>query len=501
MSVKMRLLCFGIMIAFLLPAGPQKSGPRFLKVKEPVLNQEAGNNLLLNLDHLYAMIKLDDLQDAGGNLEIVNTAGEVVVRLGKVKAGEIKWSFRVVNDRWLMVRFKDEDFRRILENVTSQPGESGYLLQLVTKDIKIPEDKFIIRDADRRYQQKELNYLRFFHLTFSEVPDLGVEMKYPIRIHNGQNISGETEAAVTNKGAVPAEKVHVDLLFSPTSQLPPVPIASVEKFSPDAPLRLFRTTLVKLDPGETRKISFPDTLVIPDDIPPGKYYMAVVADPDGKLNEYSRLDNSLLGMTMLTFPKLKTLRTGLKGATMVLEPETYKLTIESQGAVISNGKDWRKCRMRPYIFQLRHANWPDYHWEVNTVDRGVWEIQGAQFCQTGGRGRELPARVQVEGGSRFTMPRKVIISLDDMELLFHGDKGKVEIVTLGSPVQYAPAWRICRMKASIYRFRSLLWPDFFWEVDLFNKTGSRVTGVDFQRQGGEHQPLDVTIKTEFAEPE
>jgi len=499
MPMRTRLFFIAIMIAFLLPAGPQQSSPSFLKVKEPVLNQEAGDHLLVSLDNLYSLIRLDELQDAGGNLEIVNTAGDVIVRLGKIKHGEIKWAFRVVNDRWLMVKFSPEDFRRILDNVKSNPGESGYLLQLVNKDIKIPDSKFIIRDADKRYQQKELNYLRFYHLTFSEVPDLAVEMKYPIRIHNGQDLTPDTQISVSNKGAVSAEKVHVDLLLSPKSQLPATPIPSVESFSPDAPLRLGRVTIEKLAPGENREITFPSPLKVPQDVPPGKYYMAVVADPEGTLKEYSRLDNSILGLTLLSFPKLQTLRTGLKGAQLVFEPETYKLTIECQGALISDGKDWRKCRMRPYIFQLRHANWPDYHWEVNTVDRGVWEIRGAQFCQTGGRGRELPTRIQVEGGSRFTAPQRVVIPLDDLELIFHGDKGRIELVTLGSSVQYGPAWRICRMRASLYRFRSLLWPDFFWEVDLFEKTGSRVTGVDFQREGGERLPLDITVKAEFAE--
>jgi len=498
MTGKKSVPVIAILSAVLLYAGQQQSTARFLKIKEPVLNQESGNHLLLSLDNLYEMIRLDELQDAAGDLEIINTDGETVARLGKVKNGEIKWTFRVVNDQWLLVEFKENDYRKILENVQSNPGESGYLLQLVTKDIKIPDGRFVIRDADKRYQQKELNYLRFYHLTFSEVPDLAVEMKFPIHIQNGQDITDEIEVSVKNKGASPAEEVQVELLLSAQSQLPPTPIPSVTVFSPDAPLRLGRVTLKQLDPGESRKISFTDSITIPFDVPPGKYYMAVVADPEGKLKEYARLDNSILGLTLLAFPKLQKLEVGLNQAQLVFEPENYKLTIESQGDVISDGKDWRKCRMRPYIFQLRHANWPDYHWEINTVDRGVWEVRGAQFCQTGGRGRELPTRIEVDGGSRFTQPRRVIIPLNDLMLHFFGDQGRMQLTAYGSPIQHGPAWRICRLKPSVYRFRTTLWPDFFWEIDLFEKSGSRVSGVDFQHEGGEHQPMDVILKTEYA---
>lgn len=501
MSGKTSVLFIAILSLALLCAGQQQSTARFLKVQEPVLNQESGNYLLLSLNNLYEMIRLDELQDAGGDLEIINTDGEVVVRLGKVKNGEIKWAFREVNDQWLMVKFEEKDYRKILDNVKSNPGESGYLLQLVTKDIKIPDGRFVIRDADKRYQQKELNYLRFYHLTFSEVPDLAVQMKFPIRIQNGQDLTREIEVSVQNKGASPAEGIHVDLLLSPQNQLPPTPIASVDVFSADAPLRLGRVTLEKLAPGENRKISFPAPIAIPLDVPPGKYYMAVVADPEGKLKEYARLDNSSLGLTFLAFPKVQNLKVGLNQARLVFEPENYKLTIECQGAVISDGKDWRKCRMRPYIYQLRHANWPDYHWEINTVDRGVWEVRGAQFCQTGGRARELPTRIEVDGGSRFTQPRRVIIPLDDLMLHFFGDKGRMQLTAFGSAIQHGPAWRICRLKPSVYRFRTTLWPDFFWEIDLFEKSGNRVSGVDFQHEGGERQPMDVTVTAEYAPAE
>ncbi len=501
MSSKTAILVYASLFALLLPATQDQSSVRFLKIQEPVLSQQAEKHLLVNLDNLYEMIRLDELQDIEGSLEIIHTSGRIVSRLGKVKNGEIKWAFRVVNEGWLMVKFDPEDHQRILENIKSNPGESGYMLQLVNKGIKIPDGRFIIRDADKRYQQKELNYIRFHHLTFSEVPDLAVDMKYPFQVHNGQNLAPDLHVSVRNHGVVPVENVHVDVLLSPRSQLPAPPITVAESYSADLPLLLKRVTLEALAPGENREIRFTEPVEIPQNVPPGKYYMAVVADPEGLLNEYSRLDNSLLGLTMVSFPKLQELRAGLKGARLIFEPESYKLTIECQGAVISDGKDWRKCRMRPYIFQLRHANWPDYHWEVNSVDRGVWEVRGAEFCQTGGKGRELPTRIEVQGGSRFTSPVRVIIPLDDLELKFLGDQGRVKLTTMGSSVEFAPAWRICRMQPTVYRFRSILWPDFFWEFDLFGKTGNRVSGVDFQRDGGQRQPLETSIEIDFAATE
>ncbi len=496
MQLKTRLLCIGIVFAFLLPSAPVRKA-RFLKVKKPVLNQGSDTNLLLSLDDIYNMIQLDELQDASGNIEIVNGKDETVIRLGKVKRGIIKWSFRVIDDKWLIANFDKGHYDRILELIEQGGFESGYFIELASTDLQLNQGKLLKEDPVAGDVRKGKNYLRYFPLTFSETPDLGIKMAYPIRIHSGQNLAPQVRLSVSNSGSAPAQAVQVDLLLTSSSALPPMPIKSSKTFSPDTPVHLGTIMVDRVNIGETREVVFTEPVIVPE-MPPGKYYMAAVVDPMGTVKEFSEENNSTLSIAMLSFPKLKTLHSNLKGAVMTLQPADYGLSIEYQGAVISNGKDWRKCRMRPYIFQLRHANWKNYHWEVNTVDRGVWEVHGAEFCQTGGRGNELNLRVDVVGGSRFIAPSKVIIHLDDLELRFQGDAGRVELVTQKSRIEYGPAWSVCRMKSSVFRFRSFLWTDFFWEIDLFNKAGSRVTGVDFQREGGTRQPLDMVVTAEYA---
>jgi hypothetical protein len=65
------------------------------------------------------------------------------------------------------------------------------------------------------------------------------------------------------------------------------------------------------------------------------------------------------------------------------------LQIVGAGAVLSRGEDWSVCRLQPYLYHLRQANWRDFFFQVNTSRREVWMVDGGVFCRLGCRQTRL----------------------------------------------------------------------------------------------------------------
>ena len=79
--------------------------------------------------------------------------------------------------------------------------------------------------------------------------------------------------------------------------------------------------------------------------------------------------------------------------------------------ILSDGKDWKLCKMKPHVYQIKHVSWSDFFWEIDTYEKAVWEIKGVDFCKKGGKGRELGIKVKVEGGSLLIPPSRFTLKL------------------------------------------------------------------------------------------
>jgi hypothetical protein len=182
---------------------------------------------------------------------------------------------------------------------------------------------------------------------------------------------------------------------------------------------------------------------------------------------------------------------------LIYHPASFGLQIVCRGDILSDGKDWRKCQIRAYIHQLKHAVWEkDCHWEINTFERGIWRIKNAEFCKGGGDGDEVKMKMEVHGGSKVFPPSELILKLSKTQLEFEPTTGKFRLHTFGDSIAYIPFWKVARLKAHLYQFNFTLWQDFFWEVDTFKKQVSRVTGGTFGKEGGTAAPLNLNVSVE-----
>lgn len=442
---------------------------KLLKIEEP---KKGKNKLDFHLEHVKAIVEDFNLEGVTADIEFSDLEGIVLATLGKVKNGSIKWSHKVVKGTILQVKFDKSNYPMVLEKVKEKSMKPGFRVQLGTG--------------------------QGCEITFAELPDLTVRMKYPINASPGQAIAREFSLTVENIGAVEAKDFNVQLVISSDIQIPLQPAAYSENFQEDALLEGGQSTVASIKPGESVTVSLPGPLKIPADTSPARYYLGALVDPEKKIEELNEENNTEKGFIMILVPAPKRITFDIPDVQLVYQPTGFSLKIVTQGTELSTGKDWRKCSIRPYIHQIKHATWEDFFWEVDTLDRSVWNVKGIKFCQKGGTAKEVKMPVKVTGGSRTTPPARFTLTLTDTRLEYEPEEGKFRIIAFGNQMVYAPLWRIFRLKSHLYQLKTLSWPDFYWEVDTFKKEVRQVTGGNFGQTGvgGSVKVLNVKLNVE-----
>lgn len=442
---------------------------KLLKIEEP---SKGKNKLDFQLEHIKAIVEDFNLEGVTADIEFTDLAGTVLATLGKVKDRSINWSHKVVKGTILQVKFDKTNYPIVLEKVKEKAMKPGFRVQLGTG--------------------------QGCEITFAELPDLIVRMKYPINTSPGEVLAKEFSLTVENKGAVEAKDVNVQVVISSDTQIPLQPAAYSENFQEDALLEGGQSTVASIKPGESLTVSLPGPLKIPADTPPARYYLGALVDPGKKIEELNEENNVEKGFIMILVPAPKRITFEIPDVRLVYQPTGFSLKIIAQDTVLSDGKDWRKCAIRSYIHQIKLHTWEDFFWEVDTLDRSVWQVKGIKFCQKGGTAKEVKMPVEVTGGSRTTPPVRFTLTLTDTRLEYEPAEGKFLITAFGNQLVYAPLWRIFRLKSHLYQLKNLSWTDFFWEVDTFKKEVRQVSGGNFGQTdvGGSVKVLDVKLNVE-----
>ncbi len=84
-----------------------------------------------------------------------------------------------------------------------------------------------------------------------------------------------------------------------------------------------------------------------------------------------------------------------KGAYLVFVPGSKTLQIAAYQNVLSYGADWKKCQLKPYLYNLKQNVWQNFHWKINTSRKEAYRITGGTFCALGGTENTLQMGVRV----------------------------------------------------------------------------------------------------------
>ncbi len=451
---------------------------KYLKMEEPA-EGKGKNRLWVDARQVEAIVAEVNRENLAAVIEIAGLDGTPLAVLGKVEKGNIKWEHKLVNEHFLPTEFAKENFADIAEKLKNKAARPGLLLQ--------------VSDNLTRALVKR------FEISFVELPDLEISMQYPTRLVLGQEIRQAISLKISNKGTQTARDISLDLALSSDNQVPLKSPPASENFQEDMALAGGRQRLAELAPGQSQTVVL-DAVTLAADIPPGKYYLVALVDADNKVSEISKDNNMDLGMVLISVPEPKSLAVDLPDTRLVFEPAnlptSFLFRIFCGDLALSDGKDWKFCRMKPYVYQLRHVQWKDMHWEVNTLDGKVWEIHSVQFCKGGGTEKDLKIKVEVRGGSETMPPTQVTLRLVKTQLVYHPPERKFNLVSYDQAIDYPLFWRVCKLESHLYQFRYVLWSDFFWQVDTFKKQVSRMSGVELCKVGGTASPLPFTVQVE-----
>jgi hypothetical protein len=434
------------------------------------------NKLLFNLSQLQTLTNEMAAAVAAANIELVNMQDVNLANLGTVKKGKVKWNHKISGDKFLVVEFAVTDYALLCEKIKSRAIRPGFKLTVIDS-----ETRAIIKSQE---------------VTFCDFADLAVQLHYPVQATPGQNLQSEVAVAIENKGSAAAKNIVLEIVLSSDNQIPQKAAVVSDQFTEDVRLGDGREIIPLLEAGQQLTVNFHGTLKIPADTPPGKYYLGVVADPENQINEISKENNIDSGFIMLSVPEPASFTLEMPETVLTFEPAAYGFKITCLGTVLSDGKDWKLCKMKPNLYQIKHVSWSDFFWEIDTYEKAAWEVKGTDFCKKGGKARSLDIKIDVKGGSLMIPPVSFTLKLAKTQLRFEPATKKFALLAYGNPIYHLPFWWICKREAHLYQIRFILWENFFWQVDTFKKQVSQISGDKFCSAEGSANAMPLKVEVE-----
>jgi hypothetical protein len=432
--------------------------------------------LRINLSHLE---KLGASLTAGmevADINLLDAQGRVLATLGELKKGRIKWGHKTVQDRFLAVRFPAAVVAALEAKIRSCDPKPGFQLAAC--------------------EAKTGAVAKAVAVVLCDLPDLAVQINYPVNAAPGQTLGKEVTATLENVGGVAARDIRLEVVLSSDDQVPRRPARESATYAEDILLPDGSATVPALEPGQQLTVSFGGGLKLPDDVPPSKHYLAVVADPADAIGELNEANNVNAGFIMIAPADPAAFTVEMPETTLLFEPANYGFKITVGDTLLSDGKDWKLCRMKPSVYQIKHVSWKDFFWEIDTVDRRAYKITGAEFCKKGGTDHRLDIKVEVSGGSLEVPPSRFILRLAQTRLRYEPQAKKFALLAYGENICHLPFWWVCRRESYLYQVRFALWENYFWQVDTFTREASKITDGKFCSAEGiaAKMPLRVTVE-------
>ncbi len=450
---------------------------KILPLEIPANRAAEPNTLWFDLARLQAV---SDELTAGmlsGDIVLLKGHGSPpLATLGNMKKGKVKWGHKTVAGKSLAVKFSPADYVMLSEMILARKPQPGFMIA-----------------ASNETTQEVLSS---FAVAFGDFPDLAVQLNYPIKVSPGQALGRDIQVVLENRGSVAASNIGLQIVLSSDDAIPLRPASYSASYGEDILLQDGSETVPRLEPGQQVTVNFGGSLKLPENTPPGKHYLAAVADPENSINELSEENNTHPGYIMVDFPEPSAFNLELPETVLYFEPLGFGFKITHLDTVLSDGKDWKLCKMQPNIYHIKHVSWSDYFWEIDTYDRAVWEITGSDFCRKGGKARNLKIKVEVAGGSLITPPAHFTLKLATTRLRFEPGSKKFALLANDRPICHLPFWWVLKRESYLYQIRYILWQDFFWQVNIFKKEADRISGGKFGTADGTASKLPFVVTVE-----
>jgi len=472
--MKSTFTVLSIVLLFIL--SPSLSGKiDLLKIDPPgpqLVKKRSVTIRTADVDRILANVEKSSME---ANIEFATMGDFVIARFGKMEKGEISWAHKVDKGD-MTIKFGRSEYKDLLEKIRSGDARPGY--QIILSD------------------KKSNTVISSFEVTFRPVPDLLVELTYPVNASPGEQLGDKVGITLKNIGTEVSSPVKLDIVLSSKFQIP------LKKYSPtegEEGVRLLEQGSMNvpvLEPGKEMELKANPGLILPPDLENGRYYLGAVLDPERSAVDGSPDNNVFRGFIVIAPKEPKKITMTLSGSMLYYTPKTFGLEIRNGGMDISGSREWRKCQIRPYIYHLKHAAWKDFFWEVNTDEKMVWKITGTKFCKKGGVAEKLDIKVIPEGGSTKVPPRRFKLMFGETKIIFEPKLKKFRLILGGDDVAYIPFWKTCKTIPLRYHFKYATWDKHVWEIDPLKKTLKKIPMEFFckKNEGGEELPVKMELE-------
>jgi hypothetical protein len=181
-------------------------------------------------------------------------------------------------------------------------------------------------------------------------------------------------------------------------------------------------------------------------------------------------------------------------AYLIYFPSSKILQIAAQGNVLSYGTDWKKAKVKSYLYHLKQKFWKNFYWKVNTSKKEVYKVTGGTFGALGGTSQKLDIQVIAPGGS--STPNKFQLLFSKSYLVYVPQSKSLQIAAHGMVLSYGSDWQKCNFNGITYHLKQNAWSNFYWRVITENPVAHRVRGAGAYCNPGAFplEPLNVDIK-------
>lgn len=472
-----KLICMGM--AWMVVLSGLLAGEEIARVLAMEIPGDSGpgkNTLWVNLGQLQTLSSELAAAVPAAEISLLDRQDRILTKFGSIRKGKCKWDHKTVRDRYLTVNFAAADYSQLASGISNRSAMPGFQLALC--------------------DGKAGTVIQSIPVVFWDMADLAVQLNYPVNAEPGQSLRQEVTVQLENRGSIAARDIQLDVVISRDNQIQWRGAEAAATAGDDVPLENGRETIPLLEAGQQITVQFKGDLKIPENTVPGKQYLAVLADVDGRIVELSKENNIHSGFIMITVPEPTAFVMALAETVLHFEPATYGFKIVTHDVILSDGKDWKLCKMKPNVYQIKHVSWSDFFWEIDTYERVVWEIKGVDFCKKGGKGRELGIKVNVEGGSLLIPPSRFTLKLTATQLRFEPGSKKFTLSAFDKPIFHLPFWWVCRRESYLYQVRFALWENYFWQIDTFKKEAVSISGGKFCSADGKSSPLPIQVAVE-----
>ncbi len=182
-------------------------------------------------------------------------------------------------------------------------------------------------------------------------------------------------------------------------------------------------------------------------------------------------------------------------AYLVYTTASNSIQVTTENNVLSYGSDWKKYKIKPYLYHLKQNFWKGFYWKINTSRKEAYLMKGNNFGRIGDTGSKINnITVDIVGGSLTVAPTRFFLRFKKASLVYVPSSKTVQITAGNKVLSYGSDWKKCNLKPYLFQIKQNFWKGFVWQINTSRKLAQRSSGGQFCAIGGTKANLKMGVR-------